>query len=122
MAHGRRPTSIARQMRRKAAAWLAGNVSLNAFSRWVAAKAWMVPLEVDEFPAEVELRLAEFTSGHLEKHELREIVTGALHRFELTLPAHGAPHGPRIVHGSSSPVVRLPGISEARTAHSTARR
>ncbi len=62
--------------RRKLAAYLAGGMSLRAFNDWFVPSSWKIlPTasdELREFIYEIKLRLAEYSSGHWTKSQLRE--------------------------------------------------
>jgi hypothetical protein len=55
---------------------LTGRLSLEDFEDWLAQRSWNMhldsPREAQELAADIQLRLAEFSLGHLPETELRE--------------------------------------------------
>lgn len=58
--------------------YLTGKLSLSEFRDWFDVETWDIAAEPDtpirQVTGEIELRLAEFTSGHLTEHELRNLL------------------------------------------------
>jgi len=64
------------EIRERLVRYLAGEISLAAFQEWLVPRAWDVEQSGNaaaiELANELELRLAEYTSGHRTEAELRE--------------------------------------------------
>ncbi len=71
-------SSCEREIRAWLARYLAAEISLRAFEEWFIPLTWVrAPGEdraCDDLANEIELRLAEFTSGHWTEQELRELL------------------------------------------------
>ncbi len=79
--------SLDSQVRAQVARYLSGDVSLAEFQAWFVPRSWDLP-GVGEEPAkdlcqEIELALAEYTSGHRTEGELRRLL-GDLVRPRVT--------------------------------------
>ena len=62
-------------IREQVARYLAGEISLSAFQDWFIPQAWNIDKRADRFIAElvhgIELKLAEYSSGHWAEDELK---------------------------------------------------
>jgi hypothetical protein len=65
--------------------YLAGEIPLTAFHDWFDQETWDVDLQgntlASELAAEIELRLAEFSSGHRDEDDLRRILHPLVRTF-----------------------------------------
>lgn len=70
--------------------YLAGNSSLSEFRDWFDVETWGIAAESDslvrDLAGEIELRLAEFTSGHLSENEVRRHLENLLPEVDFQLP------------------------------------
>lgn len=76
-------SSVDHEVLEQLAAYLAGAKTLPEFRRWFMPRAWdLGQAESNALPLTrtVELRLAEFSSGHWTEDELREVLLGLLDR------------------------------------------
>lgn len=77
--------------------YLNGKSSLRQFREWFDVETWGVAAEKDspvrQLAGEIELRLAEFTNGHLSEGELRAALQPLLDREQVG--HHASPKGSR---------------------------
>ncbi|SRR6266852_4440143 len=63
------------ELRRKLIQYILGNISLREFQQWFVPTTWDIHLSTEpgaiDLTYKVELRLAEYTSGHLPENQLR---------------------------------------------------
>ena|SRR5687767_685577 len=85
------------EVRRKLFALLRENISLEEFEAWLVPQSWN--MHRDSLPAarrlvgEIELSLAEYSNGHLDEDEVREILWSLVNTVSVSLildPATGA--------------------------------
>jgi hypothetical protein len=80
-------SSLDIEIRQRLTRYLAGEISLEAFQEWFAPIAWSIPGDENwsthELVNEIELRLAEFTSGHWTRQELGERLRLALETYTM---------------------------------------
>jgi len=62
---------IANQAREQVSQYLRGEIALDALQQWFVPATWGLDLSVDQFAADVLLRLAEFAKGDWREFELR---------------------------------------------------
>jgi hypothetical protein len=78
------------ELRDRLSTYLTGNSSLSEFRDWFDVETWDMAAEPDssarEVAGEIELRLAEFTNGHLSEDELRHHFEGFLPEVDFQLP------------------------------------
>ena len=71
-------------VQRYLASYLNREISLTQFRDWFDAEAWDLDLQADtplgQAVGEIELRLAEFTNGHLTEKDLRALLQPLLQR------------------------------------------
>jgi len=76
------------EIREQLACYLAGQTSLRGFHEWLAPRAWVADEsenpEATELADEIELRLAEFTSGHWSEAELKELLQPLVERHKAS--------------------------------------
>lgn len=81
------------QIRKRLIAYLTGKTSLQAFQEWFVPATWHIetgaPARLQELVYGVKLRLAEYTSGHWSKADLRIKLLPYVTYFELRI---GTPH------------------------------
>jgi len=72
------------EIRTRLGRYLNGKSSLLQFREWFDVETWGLAAESDsparQIAGEIELRLAEFTNGHLSETELRELLRPLLDR------------------------------------------
>jgi hypothetical protein len=88
------------EIRDRIAAYLLGELTLDEFQHWLIPRAWEAsPGNADlrepnalELLGDLELRLAEYTNGHLDESELQEALRTALktHRVETASQRTGS--------------------------------
>ncbi len=70
--------------------YLTGNSSLSEFRDWFDLETWGIAAESDslvrDLAGEIELRLAEFTNGHLSENEVRRHLKNLLPEVDFQLP------------------------------------
>ncbi len=63
------------ELRRKLIQYLLGNMSLREFQQWFVPTTWDIHLSTEpgaiDLTYKIDLRLAEYTSGHLPENQLR---------------------------------------------------
>jgi hypothetical protein len=73
------PTSLETAIRDRLASYLAGEITLRQFEDWFVPASWnragQGNASLDALIGEIELRLAELTSGHRTEMELRELLS-----------------------------------------------
>ena len=72
------------------AKYLGGPISLSQFRDWFDTETWDLDMQPDalgQIIGEIELRLAEFTNGHLSERELRALLQPLLEREQVGDPA-----------------------------------
>jgi hypothetical protein len=71
-------------VQRYLATYLGGEISLSQFRDWFDAETWDMDMQPDtplgHVVAEIELRLAEFTNGHLTQADLRTLLQSLVQR------------------------------------------
>lgn len=92
-------TSLEIEIRQRLTHYLAGEASLQGFQTWLASATWNIhqdePQTTQDLAYEIELRLAEFTSGHWEEPHLQELLKPLVTRYSVAIgPAieGGVPH------------------------------
>jgi hypothetical protein len=77
--------------------YLSGKSSLLQFRKWFDGETWGLAAESDsparQIAGEIELRLAEFTNGHLSETELRALLQPLLVREQVA--DHSTQRSPR---------------------------
>jgi hypothetical protein len=79
------------QIREKLARYLSNELSLDHFEDWLVERSWNMHVDSDEsaqkLASAIELRLAEYSSGHLDevalRNELRQFVNNYTLRFSF---------------------------------------
>jgi hypothetical protein len=75
------------EIRAQLARYLSGKSSLQQFRRWFDVETWGVAAErnspVRQIAGEIELRLAEFTNGHMSESDLRSTLQAFLDREQI---------------------------------------
>jgi hypothetical protein len=75
------------QLRVHLAQYLNGKCSLQQFRQWFDVETWGMAARQDsparQLAGEIELRLAEFTSGHLSEHDLQSTLQAFLDREQV---------------------------------------
>ena len=76
--------SLFRELLMRLASYLGGNSTLEQFRDWFDVETWDLDLQSDtllgQTVGEIELRIAEFTSGHRTEDELRAMLQPLLQR------------------------------------------
>ena len=74
-------------LRKQLARYLNGKSSLQQFRKWFDVETWGLAADSDspvrQLAGEIELRLAEFTSGHLSENDLRAGLQAFLDREQV---------------------------------------
>jgi hypothetical protein len=80
--------NLLREIRTHLGRYLSGKSSLWQFREWFDVETWGLAAEPDsparQVAGEIELRLAEFTNGHLTEDELRTLLQALLQREPVT--------------------------------------
>jgi hypothetical protein len=80
--------NLLREIRTHLGRYLSGKSSLRQFREWFDVETWGLAAEPDsparQVAGEIELRLAEFTNGHLTEDELRTLLQALLQREPVT--------------------------------------
>jgi hypothetical protein len=96
-------TSLEATIREHLLRYLAGDLTLQEFEDWFVPATWnqigRVPLSTERLIGEIELRIAEFTSGHRPEDEVREFLARALTHIVLNAP-------PYLVDSMESTIIR----------------
>lgn len=75
------------EIRTRLGRYLNGKSSLRQFREWFDVETWGLAAESDsparQIAGEIELRLAEFTNGHLSEAELRALLQPLLDREQV---------------------------------------
>jgi hypothetical protein len=70
--------------------YLSGKSSLRQFRKWFDVETWGLAAESDsparQIAGEIELRIAEFTNGHLSEDDLRTLLQALLQREPVSKP------------------------------------
>ena len=82
--------STLQELRSRLATYVEGNSSLSEFRDWFDLETWDTAGKSDslflDLVGEIELRLAEFTNGHLSENELRRHLETLLPEVDFQLP------------------------------------
>ena len=83
------------QIREEISHYLDGKISLDHFEDWLVQQSWNMHLDSDKdaqkLVAAIELRLGEYSSGHLTRDELRTELTLYVTRFTERIEFGAAP-------------------------------
>ena len=75
------------ELRTRLGRYLNGKIPLEQFRRWFDVETWGLAAESDstvrQVAGEIELRIAEFTNGHLSESELRAALQPLLDREQV---------------------------------------
>ncbi len=98
------------QIREHLASYLAGSESLDDFEDWLVATSWNMHRDSSEIAQhlvnEIELRLSEYSDGHLSDRALRRELSEILNNKSVDIDVETTT---RIrLRFSSSPTIRLP--------------
>ena len=78
------------QLQAQLSQFLQNSITLDVFRDWFDDETWGLAAEADslarQLAGEVELRIAEFTSGHLNEDELRRQLESLLYVADFQLP------------------------------------
>lgn len=76
------------EIREKVAQYLTSRISLDQFEDWLVARSWNMHADSDrqsqKLASEIELRLAEYSSGHLTEQDLRRELVPYVTRYFIT--------------------------------------
>jgi hypothetical protein len=79
--------NLLREIRTHLGRYLSGKSSLRQLREWFDVETWGLAAEPDspvrQLAGEIELRLAEFTNGHLSETELRALLQPLLDREQV---------------------------------------
>src|SRR6266478_6482604 len=82
------PEPTLQDVQRYLANYLNGEISLSQFRDWFDTETWDLDMQPDtslgQMVGEIELRLAEFTSGHRTEDDLRAVLQPLLQREPVT--------------------------------------
>ena len=80
-------SSLLSEIRDHLRQYLSREITLDAFRDWFDAETWDIidkcPAATQQFAGEIELRVAEFTNGHLSETELRTMLQNLLDREQV---------------------------------------
>lgn len=80
--------NLIREIRKHLESYLSGKSSLRQFREWFDVETWGLAAESDspvrQLAGEIELRIAEFTNGHLSEDDLRAMLQTLLLRESVT--------------------------------------
>ncbi len=100
------------QIRKKLASYLAGRTSLRAFRGWLSLATWDIegwaPARLQELVYSIKLRLAEYTSGHWSKAELRTKLMPFVTSLQAAVAAKGLTSKPMLQTSAMSRILTLP--------------
>ncbi|HEV2464551.1 MAG TPA: hypothetical protein VGT04_12175 [Acidobacteriaceae bacterium] len=86
------------QIRQQLGRYLRGNISLDVFEDWLVQRSWNMHKDSDEaaqkLASQIELRLAEHSSGHLDEEAMREEFRAFITKFTMQIVFNGAPVAP----------------------------
>ncbi len=86
------------QIREQLGHYLRGDISLDVFEDWLVQRSWNMHKDSDEaaqkLASQIELRLAEHSSGHLDEAALREEFRSFVTKFTVEIVFGGAPLSP----------------------------
>ncbi len=72
------------EMREHLRRYLSREISLGEFREWFDVETWDIidkcPAATQQFAGEIDLRIAEFTNGHLTEDDLRALLQALLQR------------------------------------------
>jgi hypothetical protein len=75
------------EIRTRLGRYLSGKSSLDQFRKWFDVETWGLAAEPDslvrQIAGEIELRMAEFTNGHLSETDLRALLQPLLDREQV---------------------------------------
>lgn|SRR5208283_195414 len=78
------------ELRSRLVTYLGGNSSLSEFRDWFDVETWGIAGESDSLlrnlAGEIELRLAEFSNGHLSENEVRRHFENLLPEVDFQIP------------------------------------
>jgi len=76
--------NLLHEIRTQLGRYLSGKSSLRQFRKWFDVETWGLAAESDspvrQLAGEIELRIAEFTNGHLTEDDLRSLLQALLQR------------------------------------------
>jgi hypothetical protein len=82
-------------IREHLASFLAGDESLDAFEDWLVQNSWNMHRDscggAQQLVAEIELRLSEYSSGHLDENALRRELRPFVEQYQASISFAGAP-------------------------------
>lgn len=117
--------SLDMEIRKQLGLYLNGSLSLQDFENWFLPAAWdIAPGEnhgLDDLIRELQLRLAEASSGHWTENELKDLLRPLAAFFAMN-PADGPrtiipSSGSRIIHSLMTPQWRYVDIGSARVSY-----
>ena len=112
-------------IRTKLTEYLEGEINLVAFQEWFVPETWNIqnsqPAYILDLAYSIQLKLAEYTNGHLTENDLREFLRTKVDHFTMivSLPTPEAAYRPYYLTGSSRNLRVVPnddGLREAVVA------
>jgi len=91
------------EIRKQLARYLAGEIALSGFQDWFVPRAWNVDKRGDHYVAQlvhsIELKFAEYSSGHWTEDELKQTLRPLLTNYTVRMSA--APHMDSVTHSAA---------------------